>query len=228
MLFSEVVEAEAAGAVPEGCWEEELLEARLVAAEEVPLEAEVVGAEGVRVEVEGVLEACCCGTDLSLLDLRVEPTSLRKREFMDDIQRGAFLAEGRKQKKKRREGEGGVGFSRREEVLAWVQAAGEIGHGAGGSQRSVRHGQADVQQQWEQQQRRRQRASESEACCVVSEASGRCHRTSSRGGGGGVVIPCCAGSSSGSSMEEADAQQAAAVASEGQGAKGGVAGEVRG
>jgi hypothetical protein len=29
---------------------------------------------------------------LSLLGLRVEPTSLRKREFMDDIQRGAFLA----------------------------------------------------------------------------------------------------------------------------------------
>ena len=33
-----------------------------------------------------------CGTDFSLLGLRVEPTSLRNREFMDDIQRGAFLA----------------------------------------------------------------------------------------------------------------------------------------
>lgn len=29
---------------------------------------------------------------MSLLGLRVEPTNLRKREFMDDIQRGAFLA----------------------------------------------------------------------------------------------------------------------------------------
>lgn len=96
-MFTEVLEAEAAGAVPEGCWWEEL-EVRLLAADEVPLEAEAVGAEGVRVLVEGVLEACCCGTDLSLLGLRVEPTSLRKREFMDDIQRGAFLAEERKRR----------------------------------------------------------------------------------------------------------------------------------
>jgi hypothetical protein len=75
-MAREVVEAEAAGAVEvdEGvCWE--VLEARLVAAEEVPLD-EAAGPWGVR----------------SLLGLRVEPTSLRKREFMDDIQRGAFLA----------------------------------------------------------------------------------------------------------------------------------------
>lgn len=73
------------------CWEEEF-DVRLVLADEVPLdEAEAVGAEGVRVLVE-VFFAFCWGMDFSLLGLRVEPTSLRKREFMDDIQRGAFLA----------------------------------------------------------------------------------------------------------------------------------------
>jgi hypothetical protein len=86
----EVFEAEAAGAVEvdEGvCWE--VLEARLVAAEEVPFD-EAAAPWGVRVVVELFFPAW--GTALSLLGLRVEPTSLRKREFMDDIQRGAFLA----------------------------------------------------------------------------------------------------------------------------------------
>lgn len=89
-MANEVVEADAAGAVDvdEGAWCDEVLDARLVAAEEVPLEA--AGAAGVRVVVEVFFGAC--GTDFSLLGLRVEPTSFRKREFMDDIQRGAFLA----------------------------------------------------------------------------------------------------------------------------------------
>ena len=91
-MASEVVDAEAAGAVEVdegGCCDDEF-EVRLVLLEEVLFE-EAAGA--VRVVVEPVfLAGCCCGTDLSLLGLRVEPTSLRKREFMDDIQRGAFLA----------------------------------------------------------------------------------------------------------------------------------------
>lgn len=89
-MANEVVEADAAGAVvvDEGAWWEEV-DVRLVAAEEVPLEA--AGAAGVRVVVE-VFFGAACGTDFSLLGLRVEPTSFRKREFMDDIQRGAFLA----------------------------------------------------------------------------------------------------------------------------------------
>lgn len=88
-MFNEVVEADAAGAVEveEGGWCEEL-EVRLVPADEVPLEG--AGA-GVRVVVEEEFLEDCWGV-LSLLGLRVEPTSLRKREFMDDIQRGAFLA----------------------------------------------------------------------------------------------------------------------------------------
>ena len=60
---------------------------------EVLLDEAAGGAAAVRVVVEPVFFAdCCCGTVLSLLGLRVEPTSLRNREFMDDIQRGAFLA----------------------------------------------------------------------------------------------------------------------------------------
>jgi hypothetical protein len=89
-MAREVVEAEAAGAVEvdEGvCCE--VFEARLVAAEEIPFD-EAAAPWGVRVVVELFFPAC--GTALSLLGLRVEPTSLRKREFMDDIQRGAFLA----------------------------------------------------------------------------------------------------------------------------------------
>ena len=90
-MANEVVDADAAGAVEvdDGGWWEEV-EVRLVAADEVPFE-EAAGAAGVRVVVE-VLFFAACGTALSLLGLRVEPTSLRKREFMDDIQRGAFLA----------------------------------------------------------------------------------------------------------------------------------------
>jgi hypothetical protein len=91
-MASEVVEAEAAGAVEVdegGCCDE--FEVRLVLLEEVLFD-EAAGA-AVRVVVEPVFFAdCCCGTDFSLLGLRVEPTNLRKREFMDDIQRGAFLA----------------------------------------------------------------------------------------------------------------------------------------
>ena len=91
-MASEVVDTEAAGAVEVdegGCCDE--FEVMLVLLEEVLL-VEAAGA-AVRVVVEPVfLVGCCCGTDLSLLGLRVEPTSLRKREFMDDIQRGAFLA----------------------------------------------------------------------------------------------------------------------------------------
>ena len=92
-MASEVVDAEAAGAVEVdegGCCDDEF-EVRLVLLEEVLLDEAAGGA--VRVVEEAVFFAgCCCGTVLSLLGLRVEPTSLRKREFMDDIQRGAFLA----------------------------------------------------------------------------------------------------------------------------------------
>lgn len=92
-MASEVVDAEAAGAVEVdegGCCDDEF-DVRLVLLEEVLLDEAAGGA--VRVVEEAVFFAgCCCGTVLSLLGLRVEPTSLRKREFMDDIQRGAFLA----------------------------------------------------------------------------------------------------------------------------------------
>ena len=93
-MASDVVEADAAGAVEVdegGCCED--VEVRLVPAEEVPFDEEEAAAgcwAGVRVVVEVFFAAG--GRDLSLLGLRVEPTSLRKREFMDDIQRGAFLA----------------------------------------------------------------------------------------------------------------------------------------
>ena len=95
-MANDVVDAAAAGAVEVdegGCCED--VEARLVPADEVPLEEEAAVAAagcwaGVRVLVEVFFAEG--GRDLSLLGLRVEPTSLRKREFMDDIQRGAFLA----------------------------------------------------------------------------------------------------------------------------------------
>ena len=93
-MANEVVDADAAGAVEVdegGCCED--VEVRLVPAEEVPFDEEEAAAgcwAGVRVVVEVFFAAG--GRDLSLLGLRVEPTSLRKREFMDDIQRGAFLA----------------------------------------------------------------------------------------------------------------------------------------
>jgi len=92
-MANEVVDADAAGAVEVdegGCCED--VEVRLVPADEVPLEEEAAAGcwAGVRVVVEVFFAEG--GRDLSLLGLRVEPTSLRKREFMDDIQRGAFLA----------------------------------------------------------------------------------------------------------------------------------------
>lgn len=95
-MANDVVDVDAAGAVEVdegGCCED--VEARLVPADEVPLEEEAAAAAagcwaGVRVVVEVFFAEG--GRDLSLLGLRVEPTSLRKREFMDDIQRGAFLA----------------------------------------------------------------------------------------------------------------------------------------
>jgi len=89
-MANDVVDADAAGAVEVdegGCCEDE--EARLVPADGVPLEE---GAGWVLVRVVVEVFFADCGRDLSLLGLRVEPTSLRKREFMDDIQRGAFLA----------------------------------------------------------------------------------------------------------------------------------------
>ena len=92
-MANDVVDAYAAGAVEVdkgGCCED--VEVRLVPADEVPLEEEAAAGcwAGVRVVVEVFFAEG--GRDLSLLGLRVEPTSLRKREFMDDIQRGAFLA----------------------------------------------------------------------------------------------------------------------------------------
>lgn len=95
-MANDVVDADAAGAVEVdegGCCED--VEARLVPADEVPLEEEAaVAAAGCWAGVRVVVEVFFAegGRDLSLLGLRVEPTSLRKREFMDDIQRGAFLA----------------------------------------------------------------------------------------------------------------------------------------
>lgn len=75
-------------------------EVTLLAVEEVPLEGGLwAAAPGVSVPEE---EVGALLTEL-LLDLRVEPTSLRKREFIDDIQRGAFLAA---QAKRREGGEG--------------------------------------------------------------------------------------------------------------------------
>ena len=92
-MANDVVDADAAGAVEVdegGCCED--VEVRLVPADEVPFEEEAWAGcwAGVRVVVEVFFAEE--GRDLSLLGLRVEPTSLRKREFMDDIQRGAFLA----------------------------------------------------------------------------------------------------------------------------------------
>ena len=93
-MANDVVDADAAGAVEVdegGCCED--VEVRLVPADEVPLEEEAAAAgcwAGGRVVVEVFFAEE--GRALSLLGLRVEPTSLRKREFMDDIQRGAFLA----------------------------------------------------------------------------------------------------------------------------------------
>jgi len=55
----------------------------VVLLEELLLE-EAAGA-AVRMVVEPVFFAGCCrGTDLSMPGLRVEPTNLRNREFMDD------------------------------------------------------------------------------------------------------------------------------------------------
>lgn len=163
-MLSEVVEADAAGAVEvdDGGWWEELLEVRLLVADEVPLEAEAeaAGALGVRVLVEAVLDVCW-GAGLSLLGLRVEPTSLRNREFMEDMQRGAFLAgacRGRGEEGEGGESEGGrkggwawdwVG--RREEAAAAAGNAGEIGDGGGshvsGQARSGKHGEAQAGRQ---------------------------------------------------------------------------------
>ena len=85
-MANDVVDADAAGAVEVdegGCCED--VEVRLVPAEEVPFdEAVAAGWVGVRVVVEVFFAEGL--RDLSLLGLRVEPTSLRKREFMDDIQ----------------------------------------------------------------------------------------------------------------------------------------------
>ena len=95
-----MVEAEAVGgtevADDEGWCDE--AEVTLVAAEEVPFEGGLwAAAPGVRVPDE---EVGALWTEL-LLDLRVEPTSLRKREFIDDIQRGAFLTAQAKRRKGR-------------------------------------------------------------------------------------------------------------------------------
>ena len=94
-MANDVVDADAAGAVEVdegGCCED--VEVRLVPADEVPFEEEEAAAAGCWAGVGVVVEVFFAvgGRDLSLLGLRVEPTSLRKREFMDDIQRGAFLA----------------------------------------------------------------------------------------------------------------------------------------
>lgn len=128
-MANEVVEADAAGAVEvdDGGWWEEV-DVRLVAADEVPLDDEAAGAVGVRVVVE--LFFAAWGTVLSLLGLRVEPTSLRKREFMEDIQRGAFLAvawEGRGEEEK--EGvDCGLGVSEQQQQQ---QARGGVDGGLG-------------------------------------------------------------------------------------------------
>lgn len=98
-MASEVDEADGAGAPGAaavgccgGCCDE--AEVTLLAALEVPLVA--AGAEtplGVRV-VELLWLLACWLMEVLLLERRVDPTSLRKREFMDDdIQKVAFLAE---------------------------------------------------------------------------------------------------------------------------------------
>jgi len=91
-----------------GCGDE--AEVTLLAALEVPLVAAgALTPLGVRVEELLWLLACWL-MEVLLLDRRVEPTSLRKREFMDDdIQKVAFLAE---QGKQEGEEEGGVGCSK--------------------------------------------------------------------------------------------------------------------
>lgn len=104
-MASEVDEADGAGAAGAavvgccgggGCCDEP--EVTLLAALEVPLVA--AGAPtplGVRV-VELLWLLACWLMEVLLLDRRVDPTSLRKREFMDDdIQKVAFLAEQGKQ-----------------------------------------------------------------------------------------------------------------------------------
>ena len=83
-MASEVDDAEGlalgATAGAEACDCEELV--LFAAEEEVPL---VVGAAWVEGGVRLALEALCVeGTEVLLLDLRVEPTSLRNREFMFD------------------------------------------------------------------------------------------------------------------------------------------------
>lgn len=102
-MASEVEEADgaeaagtaAAGCCEGGCGDEEEL-TLLAALEVVPLVAALLAPTplGVRVVVELVWLVACWLMLVLLLDLRVLPTSLRKREFMDDdIQKVAFLAE---------------------------------------------------------------------------------------------------------------------------------------